>query len=98
MAYCKECGTQMSSTKKFCPNCGAENEDVVTFNQYYPIDNGGFAWGILGFFLPVLGLILYFVWKKSRPNTSIALLAGSLISIGLIVVFEFASSGLLRPY
>ena len=28
-----------------------------------PEDKGSFGWAVLGFFIPLVGLILYFVWK-----------------------------------
>lgn len=31
-------------------------------------DKGNIAWGILGFFIPIVGWILYFVWKNTKPG------------------------------
>lgn len=51
-----------------------------------------FGWGVLGFFVPLVGLILYFTWKKDRPKSSKAAGIGALVSvilkvISIIVVF-----------
>jgi len=39
-------------------------------------DSGSFGWAVLGFFIPLAGLILFFVWKNDRPKSAkMALLA-----------------------
>lgn len=48
-------------------------------------DNGGILWLIIGFVIPVLGLILYFVWKKSKPNRAASCLHGAIV--GFVVGF-----------
>jgi hypothetical protein len=32
-----------------------------------PNDTGGFGWGLLGFVFPIVGLVLYLVWKDNKP-------------------------------
>lgn len=51
------------------------------------VDNGGFGWGLLGFCIPLVGLILYLVWKDEKPKTAKAAGLGALISVGVSVVF-----------
>ncbi len=46
-------------------------------------EKGNIAWGILGFFIPIVGWILYFVWKNTKPGD--AKVAG----IGGIIGFCF---------
>ena len=46
-------------------------------------DKGNFGWAVLGFFIPIVGWILYFVWKNTKPGD--AKMAG----IGGIVGFCF---------
>lgn len=46
-------------------------------------DSGSFLWGIPGFLVPIIGVILYFCWKKSRPNNASVALKGA--AIGFIV-------------
>lgn len=50
-------------------------------------DNGGFLWGLLGFCIPIVGLILFLVWKDQKPKTSKAAGIGALVSVILGVVF-----------
>ena len=50
-------------------------------------DNGGFLWGLLGFCIPIVGLILFLVWKDQKPKTGKAAGIGALVSVILGVVF-----------
>ncbi len=50
-------------------------------------DNGGFLWGLLGCCIPVVGLILFLVWKDQKPKTAKAAGIGALVSVILSVVF-----------
>lgn len=49
-------------------------------------DNGGFLWGLLGCCIPVVGLILFLVWKDQKPRTAKAAGIGALISVILLVI------------
>ncbi len=49
-------------------------------------DNGGFLWGLLGFCIPVVGLILFLIWKDQKPKTAKAAGIGALVSVILGVV------------
>ena len=54
-------------------------------NQNQVVDNGGFGWGLLGFCIPIVGLVLYLVWKDTKPKTSKAAGKGALISVCITV-------------
>lgn len=49
-------------------------------------DSGSAGWGVLGFFIPIVGFILWLVWKDSKPKSSMAAGIGCLVSICLSVV------------
>ena len=49
-------------------------------------DNGGFLWGLLGCCIPLVGLILFLVWKDSKPKTSKAAGIGALVGVIISVV------------
>ncbi len=61
-----------------------EEEKLQIKNQ----DRGGFAWGCLGFCIPIVGLILWLVWRDEKPKTAKAVGIGALVSaiIGAIFV------------
>ncbi len=49
-------------------------------------DNGGFLWGLLGFCIPVVGLILFLIWKDQKPKTAKAAGIGALVCVIVTVV------------
>lgn len=51
------------------------------------VDNGGFLWGLLGCCIPIVGLILFLVWKDSKPKTAKAAGIGALVSVVLAVIY-----------
>lgn len=50
-------------------------------------DRGGFAWGCLGFCIPIVGLILWLVWRDEKPKTAKAVGIGALVSAIIGAVF-----------
>lgn len=50
-------------------------------------DNGGFLWGLLGCCIPLVGLILFLVWKDSKPQTAKTAGIGALVGVIVVVVF-----------
>ena len=92
MAYCRNCGTQLSDQATFCHSCGTAQNAAPAQNTYNPnqntynptpapVDNGGFWWGALGCCVPIVGLILFLVWKDSKPKTAKSAGKGALISV-----------------
>ena len=51
-----------------------------------PEDNGGILWGLLGCCIPIVGLILFLVWKDTKPKTAKAAGIGALVSVIISVV------------
>lgn len=49
-------------------------------------DSGSAGWGVLGFFIPIVGFILWLVWKDDKPKCSKAAGIGCLVSICMSVV------------
>lgn len=81
MAFCKNCGAQIDDRAVICPKCG-----VSQGSQPSDDDKGGFLWGLLGFCIPIVGLILFLVWKDTKPVTSKAAGKGALASVIVSVV------------
>ena len=72
----------MDEHDNVCPNCGAVQ------NQTPPVvDNGGIGWGLLGCCIPVVGLVLFLVWKDTKPKTAKAAGIGALVSVILVVLY-----------
>lgn len=49
-------------------------------------DNGGFLWGLLGCCIPIVGLILFLVWKDSKPNTAKTAGIGAIVGVVIGVI------------
>ena len=80
MAYCKKCGAEIDDQAVICPKCGVQQTPEVE-------DKGGFLWGLLGCCIPLVGLILYLVWKDTKPKTSKAAGIGALVSVICLVIY-----------
>ncbi len=97
MAFCRYCGHSMGDGDAVCSSCGAPVAQPVMqpVMVQQPVmqepDNGGIGWGLLGFFIPLVGLILFLVWNTSRPRTAKALGIGALVSVivGVVLVVLF---------
>lgn len=77
--FCKNCGKEIDDKAAVCINCGVETKSVQ--------DNGGFGWGVLGCCVPIVGLILFIVWKDTKPKSAKSAGIGALIAVGCIIVF-----------
>ena len=76
MAFCKNCGNQIEDNAATCPSCGAFQNTTPQVT-----DNGGFLWGLLGCCIPIVGLVLFLVWKDTKPKTSKATGIGALVGV-----------------
>ena len=61
------------------------------------MNNKTHPWWILGLLLPVVGIILYFVWKNNKKDDARNILTGSVIGVlilmfGLLVYFSPSSN------
>lgn len=101
MAFCRNCGKEIEDNAVACNECGAaQNVEIVqvvaepvvepapgvTPPPAEPEDKGGFGWGLLGCCIPIVGLILFLVWKDTKPKTSKAAGIGALVSVIATVV------------
>ena len=84
--YCRYCGKQIEEDARFCPYCGSaqqEERQAPPPRQRYVDPNdapsGGFA--VLGFFFPVVGLILFLVWQDTMPQRAKSCGKGALTAV-----------------
>ena len=66
-----------------------EGKNIESVENKPPVnlDRGGFAWGFLGFFIPIVGFILWPVGRDEKPKTAKSLGIGALV--GVIIGFIF---------
>lgn len=78
--FCKYCGKDIQPDAEICIHCGRRLDNRPAASGQ---DTGNIGWGVLGFFIPLVGLILYLIWKDEKPKT--AKVAGKGALIGFIV-------------
>lgn len=88
MKYCTRCGKELVDEAVVCVGCGCSQKN----NRYYKEgDSGSFGWALLGFFVPLAGLILYLIWNDSYPmrakSCGKGALTGAITSVVLTVLF-----------
>lgn len=87
MKYCSKCGKELLDEAVVCPGCGcAQNKALQNFGQNVQTNESTFGWAVLGFFIPLAGLILYLVWKQIYPARAKSAGKGALISFIISVV------------
>ena len=93
--YCRSCGKNIDDSAIYCINCGTrfDNKEVD--------DQSSFGFAILGFFIPIVGLILFLIYEGKKPKRAKSAGKGALIgfitkivlSIILVILYVvFAAS------
>ncbi len=94
--YCSKCGAPNSESAQFCEKCG--NRLGTSANNVYQQsvsnneDKPSIGYNILGFVIPIVGLILYFSWKDRTPNKAKSILTWSAVSFGIGLVYALSNS------
>jgi hypothetical protein len=90
MPYCTNCGSEVNENQDICLKCGRMLRPTKALLP--EDDSGTTGWLVLGFFVPLAGLIIYFLWKDERPLSAKAAGKGALINViisGAIAIFVF---------
>ncbi len=88
--FCKNCGKEIEDNRTICPHCG-RSTGATNNNSYNPEDSGSAGWGVLGFLFPLIGLILYILWKDTKPRSAHVAGKGALIGVIVSVAFSVLS-------
>lgn len=78
--FCKNCGKEINDQAEICIHCGvrAKQESIE--------DTGSTMAALASCCFPIVGLVLYFVWKDNRPKSAKQVCHGALIGVGLVVL------------
>lgn len=80
--FCKTCGERISELAEICIHCGVRVKNAASVDKP--------NWGVNLITLccvPIVGLIMFFVWKDEKPAAAKSALTFFLINIGVIVLF-----------
>lgn len=78
--YCSRCGEYQNGNEAYCQNCGAQ---LSVGQGNTPDDRSSPGFAALGFFFPIVGLILFAVFDSKQPRRAKSAGKGALI--GFIV-------------
>lgn len=89
--YCEKCGSKLNGS--YCTRCGYNSATHVQTNspgntiRKQAYDDGGTGLCLIGFCFPLIGLVLYLIWRDSKPLSAHLAGKGALISfvIGLAI-------------
>ena len=112
--FCKNCGQEMNDNMQFCPNCNTPvaSENAAPAQQPYnaapqqpygqpPVSQEPASLGLrfVCWFIPIVGIILYFVKKDEKPVYAKQCVKASIISIivntVVVVLFQGIAFALL---
>ena len=83
MKFCSKCGHELVDEAVVCVNCGCSVADPATPAAPAVADAPNMGLAVLGFFIPLVGLILYLINKDTAPRKAKSAGKGALI--GFIV-------------
>lgn len=64
-------------------------QPVYGMPQQAPVeDSGSIGWAILGFIIPIVGIVLFFVWRNTKPESAKMSIIGAAVSVALALVFN----------
>lgn len=64
--FCKNCGKEIDDNADVCINCGV----ATGKNNSNAIDNPSHLAGVASCCFPIVGIILYFMWKDEKPQSA----------------------------
>lgn len=83
MKYCSKCGKELVDEAVVCPGCGCAQGNMLKRQD----DARNSGWALVGFCIPIVGLILYLVWKDDMPLRAKSVGKGALISVIAVPAF-----------
>ena len=97
--YCSACGASQQFYQQYPqqpyqqPNQQLNQQPVYVYQQTAPVnDSGSFGWAVLGFFIPIVGLVLFLVWRREKPRCAKMAGMGALVSVIVSVLFNMISA------
>ena len=95
MKFCSKCGHELVDEAVVCVNCGCSVADPATPAAPAVADAPNMGFAVLGFFIPLVGLILYLINKDTAPKKAKSAGKGALIGFIASVVLGIIYGAIL---
>ena len=95
MKFCSKCGHELVDEAVVCVNCGCSVADPATPAAPAVADAPNMGFAVLGFFIPLVGLILYLINKDTAPRKAKSAGKGALIGFIVSVVLGIIYGAIL---
>ena len=98
MKYCGTCGRKLNDEDNACSHCGAFNICEETKPEKKKVDCFHFGLAVLGFFIPMAGLLFYLLRKDEMPlrarSAAWGAFFGSIHAVVVPVILAYVYVGL----
>lgn len=78
--FCKNCGKEIDPHAAICIHCGVKVKNSAD-------DKPNMLLNVVSCCFPIVGLILYFVWKDEKPNSAKGVCYGALVGTALGILY-----------
>ena len=89
MKYCQNCGGQLDDKAAICIHCGTLVEAPKPQNTVAADDAPSTGLAFAGFFVPIVGFILYAINSSTSPKKAKSALKGAIAGTVVGFVFTF---------
>lgn len=79
--YCSRCGREIDDKALMCPYCGTKT--MNNLNTFITNDQPSFGYAFISFIIPIVGFILYLIYRDERPKRAKSALKGA--AAGIVV-------------
>lgn len=91
--YCPNCGATINENAEFCVNCGVNINKFLNKQTTNPDDSANIWVNLLSLCcFPIVGIVLYFIWKDKQPKAAKSALIFGLIGFAIQFIFGIISA------
>lgn len=87
--FCTNCGKEISDMAEICPSCGVR---VKNINKASKVDVPSTGLNLIACCFPIVGIVLYFVWKDEKPNSAKSVCHWAIGGVVLTVILYILSA------
>ena len=103
MKYCSKCGAEISEEAVICVKCGCQVAKTQKVNE---ADEQNTGLNVLAFFFPLIGLIMWLLWKTEYPikakgigkSALISCIISAVVSLVILIIYGALIGSALGGY